>query len=94
MEDIKKICEKLAKEDPESMVYPFRELMDYMGFEGIYALSEKFGGTTIYIPRPRKLFKDKLDELIRLEFDGGNYNKLAQKYELCEKSIRNIVNKR
>lgn len=94
MDNLKEICRKLAEKDPESIIYPFDELMEYMGFEGVYALSQKFGGTTLYIPRPRKLFKDKLDELIRQEFDGGNYSKLALKYELCDKSIRNIINRR
>jgi len=47
-----------------------------------------------FFPRPRKLFKEPMDEVICKEFDGGNYTKLALKYDLCEKSIRNIVNKR
>lgn len=94
MEKLKEVYKKLLYECHDGLAYPFDELIDEIGFEGVYLLSEKFGGTNIYIPKFRRIFKEQIDRAIRDEFDGGNYVQLALKYGLCERTIRNIVNKK
>lgn len=94
MENLKNVYERLVYESPDMLAYPFNEIIDEIGFEGIYLLSEKFGGSTVYVPKFRKIFKEQIDNAIRNEFDGNNYVKLALKYKLCERSIRNIINKK
>lgn len=90
-EDIKKLYKKIAKRNKGQVAYPFNEIIDEIGIDNIILLSEHFGGSSIYIPKIRYLFKTQIDEAIKNEFDGGNYVELAEKYGLCEKSIRNII---
>ena len=49
----------------------------------------EFGGTLLYIPKEG--FKSERDTNIIKEYDGYNSKKLAKKYDLCEKQIKNII---
>lgn len=80
-----------VKKNMDLLPYPFSELIEEIGYEAICFLSRNFGGTLLYIPKPRALFKQVMDQQILSEFWGGNYGELAAKYGLCTKTIRNIV---
>ena len=66
-------------------------LAELIGLDGFKNLVRAFNGTSIYVPKIESLEKAVRDELIKEEFDGGNYRELALKYGLTETWIRNIV---
>lgn len=68
-----------------------KTLAELVGLEGFKNLVKAFNGTSIYIPKVESIEKAVRDEMIREEFDGGNYKELALKYGLTETWIRNIV---
>ena len=68
-----------------------KSLAELIGLEAFKSLVRNFNGTSIYIPKIESLEKTVRDELIKEEFDGGNYKELALKYGLTETWIRNIV---
>lgn len=66
-------------------------LAELIGMEAFKKLVKAFNGTSIYIPKVESLEKTVRDEMIKEEFDGGNYRELALKFGLTETWIRNIV---
>ncbi len=68
-----------------------KTLAELIGMEAFKVLVRNFNGTSIYIPKIESLEKAIRDELIKEEFNGGNYKELALKYGLTETWIRNIV---
>lgn len=75
----------------EDVLHPFNELMDIIGFEGIYLLSKEMSGSSLYIPNINKIFRKCLYKQIPKEFDGSNYRQLCRRYDLSERTIRNII---
>jgi len=51
-----------------------------------------FGGGYTYCPQLKRSLKKCRDRVIREEFNGFNYKELAQRYNLSEARIRQIVN--
>lgn len=69
-----------------------RELAETIGLEAFARLVERYGGTDkLYIPGAKTLTRPVRNELIRAEFDGGNYLQLARKWDLTERNVREIV---
>lgn len=68
-----------------------KSLAELIGLEAFKSLVRAFNGTSIYIPKIESLEKTVRDELIKEEFNGGNYKELALKFGLTETWIRNIV---
>ena len=68
-----------------------KALAELIGMDAFRSLVRAFNGTSIYIPKIESLEKTVRDQLIKEEFDVGNYRKLALKYGLTETWIRNIV---
>ena len=62
---------------------------EIIGEENTKKLIYEFGGTVLYIPKEG--FRSKRDKQITLEYNGYNAKKLAKKYDLCEKQIKNII---
>ncbi len=83
----------LSERYPDEILYPFGYMIDKLGFDAVCTICEEFGGSTIYIPSKRRLFGNCVNKEILLEFDGGNYKQLSKKYDLCERSVRYIVDK-
>ncbi|MEE8574946.1 MAG: Mor transcription activator family protein [Thermodesulfobacteriota bacterium] len=52
---------------------------------------ERYQGTAVYIPLFSAVYRAYRDEQIRLNFKGKNYKELAEKWELSERQVRNIV---
>jgi Mor family transcriptional regulator len=65
---------------------------EIIGKENTEKLIYEFGGTVLYIPKQG--FKSERDKKIIREYNGYNSKKLARKYHLCEKQIKNIVGRR
>ncbi len=69
-----------------------RELADVIGMEAFIKLVDAYGGTSgLYIPQADTIVIPMRDELIRREFDGYNYDKLARKWGLTDRYVREIV---
>jgi len=50
-----------------------------------------FSGDSIYFPSINHIYREQMQRQIKHEFDGYNITKLALKFNLSEKHIRNIV---
>jgi len=69
-----------------------KAIADTIGIEAYISLVKNYGGTSIYVLKEDSLVKDIRDKMIREEFDGGNYVYLAKKYNLSDRTIRDIIN--
>lgn len=49
------------------------------------------GGLQMYIPKLEKILIPTRDKAIKKEFDGFNYNALAKKYNITERTVRKLV---
>ncbi|KYG90336.1 hypothetical protein A0U40_18565 [[Bacillus] sp. KCTC 13219] len=70
-----------------------KEIASVIGVEAFLKLCDYCGGANLYIPKRESVIRYIRDTTIKEEFDGGNYRKLAVKYNLSESHIRNIVAK-
>lgn len=67
-----------------------KALAELIGIENYKKLVEVYGGSGIYIYKRDSFLRTLRDKKIKEEFKG-NYKELAQKYNLTEMAIRNIV---
>ena len=68
-----------------------KNLAIIIGIDAYIKLVKNYGGTNIYILKSDSLIKDIRDKKIRSEFNGYNYRYLANKYNLTDRAIREIV---
>lgn len=68
-----------------------RELAQLIGIDMYIKVVKRYGGTNIYIAKMDKLLNVKRDEEIYKEFNGYNYKYLANKYNLAERTVREII---
>lgn len=77
----------------EELPAPYKRYAELIGIENLYLLAKELGGTSIYIPKAQFLLKEAMGKQLADEFNGSNYKKLAQKYNVCERTIRNWLRK-
>lgn len=70
----------------------FEYMAKIIGIDNMKLLIKEFGGTTLYFPTEKKIYKSARDRQIISEFNGLNYKYLAIKYDMSESYIRSIVN--
>ncbi len=68
-----------------------RDFAELVGLETFRKLVEMYGGSSIYICKEDAILRQKRNAEIVKEFNGYNYLQLAKKYNLTERSIREIV---
>lgn len=68
-----------------------REIAEIIGIDAYKKLVGHFGGSHIYVCKADTILRDARNEEIYREFNGYNYRRLALKYNLSEKTIREIV---
>ena len=68
----------LEKVQMENLDEEQKMLAELIGLEAFKSLVRAFNGTSIYIPKIESLEKAVRDEMIKEEFDGGNYRELAE----------------
>jgi len=73
---------------------PGDELLRMLGYDGLYSLSEAYGGSSLYVPTIKRLFQDCMEQAIVEEFNGFNSKALAVKFGVCERTIHNIMERR
>ena len=67
-----------------------KALAELIGIENYKKLVEVYGGSSIYVYKRDSFLRTLRDKKIKEEF-RGNYKELAQKYNLTEMAIRNII---
>ncbi|MCM1506380.1 MAG: DNA-binding protein [Ruminococcus flavefaciens] len=68
-----------------------RELAEIVGLEAYRKLVANYGGMHVYICKSETILRELRNAEICNEFDGFNYRELAKKYNLSEKTVREIV---
>lgn len=69
-----------------------KDIVECIGIESYYKLTQYYGGSQIYIARPTAIDKQKRNKMIIEEFNKGvGYRQLAIKYNLTETWVRMIV---
>lgn len=86
--------ELLAEMRLEDVPAPIKKIADEIGLENFLKLVYTLGGLRLYVPKLETVTAKARDRLILQEFDGGNYNELAQKYAITEVWVRQVVNRR
>ena len=54
---------------------------------------KEFGGTSVYFPTEKMIYKEARDREIISEYNGFNHKELATKYNMSESYIRAIINR-
>ena len=86
-----KVLKLAASKYREHILPPFGDLLDLDGFDAICALTKNFGGSNIYIPTLRTIFKDCIELDIVYKNNNKNLKELAQTYGFSERHIRNVL---
>ena len=69
----------------------FENIANRLGIDKTKWLFEEFGGTSVYFPTEKMIYKEARDREILSEFNGFNIKKLASKYSMSESYIRSII---
>ena len=69
----------------------FENIANRLGIEKVKWLFEEFGGTSVYFPTEKMIYKESRDREIFNEFKGFNIKELASKYSMSESYIRAII---
>lgn len=69
-----------------------KEIAELIGLENYIKLSKRYGGDdSLYIAKIDKLFNAKRNKQIVDEFNGYNYQYLADKFNLSVRMVREIL---
>ena len=71
----------------------FENIAIELGIDKIKALFKEFGGTSVYFPKKKMIYKEARDREIRSKYNGFNIKELAIKYNMSESYIRAIINR-
>lgn len=64
-----------------------------IGIDITKVLFEEFGGTSVYFPTKKMIYKEARDREIVADYNGFNHKELAAKYNMSESYIRAIINR-
>lgn len=70
-----------------------REIAEVIGIENYLKLAKYVNGDTIYIAKYNEVLRPIRDATLQDSFDGYNFKELADKYDLCVRTIYNKVPK-
>ena len=71
-----------------------RELAETIGLDAYRQLVKNYGGMHIYICKSETVLREIRNDEIYDNFNGTNYRELAKKYNLSEKTVREIIAER
>ena len=71
----------------------FENIAMKIGIDITKVLFKEFGGTSVYFPTEKMIYKDARDREIIEEFNGFNVKELASKYRMSESYVRSIIRK-
>lgn len=68
-----------------------RDFAELVGLDTFRKLVEMYGGSSIYICKEDAILRQKRNLAIANDFNGYNYLQLAKKYNLTERTIRDVI---
>lgn len=71
----------------------FESIAMKVGIDITKVLFEEFGGTSVYFPTEKMIYKEARDRDIIKEFNGFNVKELASKHKMSESYVRSIIRK-
>ncbi|OXX84127.1 hypothetical protein AVM15_06265 [Paraclostridium benzoelyticum] len=71
----------------------FENIAMEIGIDRVKVLFKEFGGTSVYFPTEKMIYKEARDREIIEEFNGFNVRELASKYRMSESYVRAILRK-
>jgi Mor family transcriptional regulator len=71
----------------------FENIAERIGLDKAKMLFEEFGGTSVYFPTEKMIYKEARDREIISQFNGFNHKELAVKYDMSESYVRSIINR-
>ena len=71
----------------------FENIAMELGIDKVKALFKEFGGTLVYFPIEKMIYKEPRDRSIMADYNGFNHKELAIKYNMSESYISAIINK-
>ena len=86
-----KKMKQIASRYPEMISEPFDKLYADIGFDALCALCDFFGGTMVYVPKKRKLFKDCVRNALLNDYRGQPIQEMCREYGICETTVRGIL---
>ncbi|CEN26411.1 Mor transcription activator family protein [Paraclostridium sordellii] len=69
----------------------FENIAIRVGIDITKVLFEEFGGTSVYFPTEKMIYKEARDREILSKFNGFNIKELASKYDMSESYVRAII---
>ncbi|MGL5754369.1 MAG: Mor transcription activator family protein [Paraclostridium sp.] len=69
----------------------FENIAVKLGIDITKVLFEEFGGTSVYFPTEKMIYKESRDREILSKFNGFNIKELASKYNMSESYVRAII---
>ena len=72
----------------------FENIAIEIGIDRVKALFKELGGTSVYFPTEKMIYKEARDREIIEEFNGFNVKELASKYRMSESYVRAIIRKK
>lgn len=69
----------------------FENIANRLGIDKAKWLFEEFGGTSVYFPTEKMIYKEARDREILSKFNGFNIKELASKYNMSESYVRAII---
>ncbi|MDR2648657.1 MAG: hypothetical protein LBB94_02920 [Clostridiales bacterium] len=87
---IKEIVTRYKTHLPEPAV----TMLDILGYDGLCALSERYGGDALYIPKQANLFIGCLRQAMVDEYNGFNQRELSDKYGVSQRTVRRLANRK
>ena len=69
----------------------FESIAMKVGMDITKMLFKEFGGTSVYFPTEKMIYKDARDREIIEKFNGFNVKELASNYNMSESYIRSII---
>ncbi|MBN8049135.1 DNA-binding protein [Paraclostridium bifermentans] len=71
----------------------FESIAMKVGMDITKMLFKEFGGTSVYFPTEKMIYKDARDREIIEKFNGFNVKELASNYNMSESYVRAIIRK-
>ncbi|CEP41100.1 Mor transcription activator family protein (plasmid) [Paraclostridium sordellii] len=69
----------------------FENIAIRVGIDITKVLFEEFGGTSVYFPTEKMIYKEARDREILSKFNGFNIKELDSKYNMSESYVRAII---
>lgn len=71
----------------------FENIAMKIGLDVTKVLFKEFGGTSVYFPTEKMIYKEARDREILSQYNGFNHKELAARYNMSESYIRAIINR-